>query len=585
QGATPVVGDAAVVPLSSPTIPQALRDATNAAFGGAAQALIIDKRFVELGPRRQQVDRSYLDFAIGMEADVSQDTHYSLTYRYANNRVVSIENDRIDRNKLTAALDPALCQTSPGCVPGDIFAYGGLAPDVLDYIKIDEIKRRLTVQEHEISARASHDMKFDNGASGSLAAGLDLKRTVFADLDLTPDNVAPIGQFNVNSNKAHLDVMDAFTEVDMPVLHRSAVGDVDATLAARATISPTFDPAVNFEAGVNWRPAPGVMAFTRQHIGRRTPTIADLFLIGTSVEAFYTDPCDSPTSPVVIDNCASAGPLGVPAGFMQTDLVASQTTYGNPQAKSEKIRSSAYGLTLTPTDMFTDLPGRLQITGTWLDYLIDNAISTSKNPLVACYGSISLSDPACGLNPTTGAPVIVRDPVSHRVISTDAIIDNTGYMRWQGLDLELRYAYEPLDLGPIDRLWVNVLHTYTYRVVTGFSDGARTRIDGRARDPHHRTLFTLGAEGGRLGLALFGNRRGRALTSDVDIPEAHISPAFYLDASARLNFDANTYVQFGVQNLTNTEPEITAYNRVGNFAPEYYDPVGRRFSLTFRTEF
>ncbi len=585
QGSAPHVGDAAVVPLTSPTIPQALRDATIAAFGGAAQALIIDKRFTELGPRRQQVDRSYLDFAFGFEADASENTHYSLTYRYANNRVVSIENDRLDRNRLTAALDPAICQNTPGCVLGDIFAYGGLAPEVIDFVKIDELKRRLTVQEHEISARASHDMKFANGASGSLAAGLDLKRTILADLDLSPNDVTPIGQFNINSSKAHLDVLDAFVEANMPVLHRSVIGDLDATIAARATLSPTFDPAVNIEGGVDWRPASGVLLFTRQHVGRRTPTIADLFTIGTTVEAFFSDPCNDPKSQVVIDNCASAGPLGVPAGFAQNNLIASQTTYGNPQAKSEKIRSSVYGLTLTPTDMFTDMPGRLQITGMWLDYRIDDAVAQSASPVGDCYESINLSSPTCSVNTITGAPAIVRDPVSHQIISIDGVLENIGYVRWQGLDLELRYAYKPLDLGPIDRLWVNVLHTYTHRVVTGFSEGDRFRIDGLARDPHHRTLFTLGVEGGNLGLALFGNRRGRAMTTDIDIPETHISSAFYLDASARFSFDANTYVQFGVQNLTDTKPEITAFNTVGNFAPEYYDPVGRRFSLTFRTEF
>jgi outer membrane receptor protein involved in Fe transport len=240
---------------------------------------------------------------------------------------------------------------------------------------------------------------------------------------------------------------------------------------------------------------------------------------------------------------------------------------------------------VSPTELFPAVPGRLEVTATWLDFDIDNAVATSANVLVACYSSPDFSDPACQTNPRTGKPGIIRDPVTRQITSYSSVLSNTGHYSWRGLDLEMRYAMQPERLSFIDSIWLSALHTYTNRVQIASGAGDVIRLDGRVAYPHHRTLLSAGVDIGQWAIVAYGNRRGRAVTLVSDRPEATVSPVFYLDATVRFDVTDRAYIQASVQNLTDRTPEITAFNDVGNFAPEFYDPIGRRFSLSARLSF
>jgi outer membrane receptor protein involved in Fe transport len=589
RGVDPFAGDAAVIPLDNPFLPQSIRDIAQANFGSDAASLIFERRYAELGPRRSDIDRRAIDFAAGVERDDGNGRSFSLSYRYGRNTASIRDNARIDANRLRTALDATACATTAGCALVDFFGAAGISEDALGYIAIPELRRKLTIREHEIAAAGALDLEFGGDREGRFAAGLEFRRISFADRDLTPPGAAPIGYFRGETLDADLETYDAYVQFDADLLRPSGFpGELDGSFAARLTGSSQHDAIFNFEAGLEWRAAPGVTLFTRRHFGERAPDIIELFSQGPAVEQTFVDPCGLPSSrrsAAVEANCASDGPLGVGPGFVQTEPLATVTIFGNPALRPERVTSAVYGLSLAPEEWAPSLQGRLELSAAWYDFKITDAVSTEELPLGACYASDDFSAPVCGVNPRTGAPSIVRDPVTRQIESFDIFLQNEAAFEWRGLDLEFRYAGEPAFPPFADSVWISALHTYTDRVISDAGTGERRRLEGLIDFPRHRTLATFGVKAGAWTFVAYASRRGRALTIRTDEPEARIPAAFYLDLTARLNLNDLTYLQAGVQNVTDFEPAITAYNEFGNFAAEFYDPIGRRYVAAFRVRF
>jgi len=588
RGVDPVAGDAAVIPLTNPFLPQSIIDAAQSAFGPDASSVVFEHRFAEIGPRRQKIDRRNFNVATGVSRRSDDDRAFSLTYRYGRTHTTSREADRVDQKKLAIALDPVACAATPGCALADFFTAPGLSKSTLDFITIPEIARDLTIEEHEVDVNVSIPTPIGDEDGGRFSTGFELRRQTFSDRDHTPAGTAPIGYIGGSNTKASFQSLDAFAEFDSPKMNVDQIpGEIGASLAVRLAYSSNFDIAMNFEAGVDWRPAAGVAVFTRQHFGDRTPEIIELYSIDSTLETAFADPCAADAADqteIVKANCASAGPLGVGAGFVQTSPLASSTFYGNPDLDPERVRSGAYGISLSPTELFEEIPGRMEFTATWLDFKISNLISDRSDTLLDCYSSPGFSAQNCLTNPRTGLPSFLRDPASRQIVYYDNILLNGGDLRWRGLDLEMRYAIQPERLAFADSIWVSILHTYTNDVVET-RNGTSQQMAGMIDYPHHRTLASAGLEFGRWSFVAYANRRGKALTSRRMRPEAHVPAALYLDLTSRFEVTESAYVQIGVKNLMDRKPDITAFNDIGNFAPEFYDPIGRRYSLNFRMNF
>jgi iron complex outermembrane receptor protein len=589
RGVDPLAGDAAVIPVDNPFLPQSIRDIAQSAYGADVRSLVFDHRYAELGPRRSDVDRRSIDIAAGLEIDGGEGRAITASYRYGRNLSVTRDNARVDAGRLRVALDAPLCAATPGCAPVDFFTTPEISEDALQFVTIPELRREVTISEHEISAAGAVDFDFGGDREGRFAAGAEFRRTSLADRDLTPPGAAPVGYFQGETIDESLETYDAYAQFDADLFNLEGFpGGFDGSMALRLTGSSQHDTVFNFEAGANWRPAPGITFFTRQHVGERAPDVIELFSLGPITEQSFFDPCGqipSAQSPAVQANCAGAGPLGVGPGFTQTQSLATVTIYGNPALRPERVRSAVYGLSLSPGDWFDALPGRMELTAAWHDFEIADAVSATETPLAECYASPGLSSPACGVNPRTGLPAIVRDPVTRQIEAFDIFLRNEAAFEWRGLDLEFRFAGEPDFIPFADLIWISALHTYTHRVLSDAGAGEPSRLEGLIDYPRHRTLASAGADVGDWSFVAYATRRGRALTIRTSDPEARIPSAFYLDLTARLNLNDQTYIQAGVQNITDLEPTITAYNDFGNFAAEYYDPIGRRYVLSFRTRF
>ena len=589
RGGDPVTGDAAVIPLDNPTLPQSIRDLVAATYGASARAVVFEHRFAELGPRRLRVDRLYHDARAGLEFEAANSASVSFLYRFASNRTTSRERDRIDLQKLKIALDPAACAAAENCRLADFFSVPFLSAATLDFIRTPELRHVSRLNQHEISGAASMPVGLDDDFEGRFRAGFELKRLALDTRGGALEGVIPIGRISEQDVHAVEKKLDVFAEIETPIARfQSAPGDVDASLAARLSQSSVSGTSVNVEGGVDWRPIEGVQLFTRQAVGRRAPNIVELYSASSALEQAFRDPCALPaalSTATIIANCSSDGPLGVGPGFEQTNALATMTNRGNPELTPEKIRSAAYGVSLTPTDFTSLVPGRLQLSATWLSFRVEDAASTRSDALRACFDTPGLSSPLCGSDPLTGEPLIKRDPVTRQIVAYGAVLLNEGALNWRGLDLEAKYATRPAVAPIFDEIWFSALHTYADRVSISLDGGPPDRQDGLIKFPKHRTLVSVGADAGRWSFAAFGTRRGAALTARSSRPEARVPAAFYLDTTIRYDLTEQAYFQASVHNMTDKKPEITAFNDVGNFAPEFYDPIGRRYSVAVRLSF
>lgn len=588
-GVDPLTGDAAVIPLDNPTVPGPIRQLIFDEYGASAKAILFDHRYKELGHRRQNVRRKYVDFRAGVDFGTSVDRLLTLSYRYGLSGATERQVKRIDRDKLLTALDVDVCVATPECALADFFNPDGLSAETINFISAPELRRKVSLTEHEVTAHFRKSIDAGLPEIGSFHAGIELKRAMLADRDLTPSGMALIGSYSTNDVHRSLETADAFGGVELPLLRRKGFpGSLDASIISRIAISSAYAAAPNFEGALTWRPVEGVALFTRQHVGRRTPNIIELFNIGQSTEHTLTDPCASggkPLEPNVAANCASGAPFGVPPGYDQVSYLARYTFFGNPDLESENVHTRVFGLAITPTDMIEVAPGRLEIAANWLDYRIKNAITGQNDPVNDCFASLDLSSPACALNPRTGNPGIVRDPSSGKVVAVEALLSNSGEFAWRGLDTELHYTLEPAGLGPIDRLWLNGVHSFAERVVHSAQAGIPIKLDGLVQFPRHRSLISAGVEAGPFDFAAFVHRRGKVITRRTQEPAAQISAITYIDVSLRYALDNGALVQVGVENATNREPPIAAFSDLANTYPQYYDIAGRRYSVSVHMKF
>lgn len=589
QGPDSLSGEAARIPLSNPSLPQSIIDYVNSVYGGAASEIVYDHRYTELGPRIADIRRRSLDIAAGAEFGDEDSLRFSATYRYGVNDVSSTDHNRIDVAKTKIALDPVACAVAAGCAPVDYFTGPEVSDAALDFISIPEIERKLVFDEHEVALAASSLIDFGDAHSLAFSAGAEFRRTAFTDDDGIPAGVLPAGVLTGGNSDGALTTTDLFTGIEADLFKENDFpGGVSVALAWRLTESSAFQTASNFEASIDWRPTPGLSLYARRHIGARPPDVIELYYRDAPRYLSFSDPCSGPPgskSATRLANCSSAGVFGVPSGFMQTAPLASTAIIGNSTLGNEKNRSTVLGISLAPSAMFDDFPGRLEFNAAWIDIEIEDRIEGSETQLLECYESVGFSSPACWIDRGKSEPAIIRDATTRQIIRYDQALQNNGSIEWRGLDLEMRYSIEPENEFLADRVWVNLLHTYTDRVVTRNEVFGADRLDGLLRYPHHRTLATLGADFGDLSLVAYANRRGKALTARVDRAEARVPAATYIDLTGQYRIGEDSFIQLAVRNLTDRQPDITAFNEVGNFAPEFYDPIGRRFSISVRGRF
>ncbi len=586
-----LTGEALSIPIDHSTAPAPLVQQLTDYYGETPDNIVLARRFVEAGPRQDDLNRYYTELLAGAKLGDQERGYLSLSYRFGRAHLSFTQKNRVSAERVQLTLDESACPQTPGCVLVNYFDPGGVTEEAVDFVTVPFVKSHLNLEEHVASVEAGRAIGNILPEDIFAKIGIDYKYTSLRSTELSPSDVTAIGLPRRNNFRGELETVDFTAALDLPVLREApGVGELDVAVNYRFTASSVFDSISNIETAADWRPVGGVKLYVHHMDGRRPPNIAELYSKEATWAFRIPDPCAvdlSSASSTLAENCLSDHRLGVGDDFMNLGGVVNSGNHGNPALESEKAKSLSFGALVSPGEFIADFPGRLEMSATWRMYRVSNLIAAHYTGLRDCYDSVDFSDISCGDNSLTGEPIIARDPATKQLVSYDSILLNKDQsMLWRGLDLELRYAYEPFASGLLDRIWVNAFHTYTDKVEVSAPGRDPVRLDGMSVYPRHVTIVSAGAERGRFGLEAHATRRAKIKADAFDIPETNAPAVTYVGATLRFNPTDDLMLKFNVENIADREPPLVAhYPPTSNTLPSYYDVIGRRFTLSARVRF
>ncbi|HRH87620.1 MAG TPA: TonB-dependent receptor [Rubrivivax sp.] len=211
-------------------------------------------------------------------------------------------------------------------------------------------------------------------------------------------------------------ILAFFGELNVPI-----VKTLDGGVALRWDDYSDFGSTTNWKANLRWQPAQQWLVRGSYGTGFRAPTLMDLYdpqVLQSSSQ--FTDPVTG-----------------------QQNLQVNEYTGGNPNLEPETSKQWSAGLVFQPV-------AQLAIGVDYFNIEVDNVISKPSTQEIVTQNALG--------NPLY-AGLVVRDPLTGQIQSTQATLANTGTMTAQGVDIDIRYRDR---LGP-GVLAVGLNSTYYFK--------------------------------------------------------------------------------------------------------------------------
>ena len=578
-------GDAIVVPANHPDAPAGLLAAAEAIAGEPISDFLLDRRFVELGPRRRDINRRSFQVAGGIEGSLGGGWKYDVSYQYGANRTFDTAIGLADVDRLQTAIDASACALVAGCSPINIFAPSTITPSQAAFILADPRERIIKTREQIGQVRFSGPIYELRGEEGFITAGLEHRRERFEDEFLTASTAGVHGEFFIPGAFGKVALTEAYINANLPIL-------VDVPWARflefggayRLTIRQGINEFSNFSGSARWSPIEGLEFYAQAFHGGRSPNVMEQFAAGPDIFTSFGDPCDTSNGPLsgeVAVNCADPGPLGAGGpGFVQDNALAFSERSGNPQLRQETVNSRLFGASVDVHALAPVLPGIMTISADWRRHRVtDVAVSLGFFEILErCYASTGLLDVTCGQNPVTGNRFIQRDILTRQIVEVESTLFNGGEILTSGLDARLQYLLD-IDGPPLlETIALDVLYTYIHRIRSeGFRDDMETISEGLVPFPRHQIHATASIGTDELKSVWTVRRRGSAASfRDIADPAYQAPAVTYVDTAIQWRAGGNAILYAGVENLFNRDVPIVA-GAPNGFYFEHYDPIGRRF--------
>ncbi len=441
------------VEVDNPFITQELSDVFQLldenGTGGAANDgivnLTINRRLVELGPRRNQDTRNAFRALFGIEGSFN-DTDYNAYYSYTRSDNTQIQIGNASRS---AFADGILSGSGPGGDP-ILNPFGqNISPEGVEFLDIATTNTEAT-ELSVFGATLNRDL-FDLSA-GPVAALIGTEwRSSSVDFD--PDEsllTGDVAGFNsITPAKGEIDVWELFAEFSVPLLaEKTGIKALNATGAYRYS---DYDLAqtggVNtFLFGLDWQVNDSLAFGSQFQRAIRAPSVGEAFGGQRLFPVGAVDPCALPGAATDTTVRALCEAKGVPSALVGDASIQPNAQIpglfgGNPDLNEEESDTFTLSAIITPEA----LPN-LRVSIDYFDISIDDAIDVSggsvNNVLDLCYKQIQdLNSAACrasGRNSSTGV-IDTQNPVG-------VFNANVGSLDTSGVDLQVSYAWD-LDFG------------------------------------------------------------------------------------------------------------------------------------------
>jgi outer membrane receptor protein involved in Fe transport len=486
---TPYAG----IPITSPFVPQAIRDA---AIAAGTDVIQFRRRSVDIFSRSNRNDRDFWRGVVGVKGDFSPKWHYDVYYEhsqsrdhtqagaiYAPNYGAALSNELVDGQVVCS--DPVA--RAAGCVPLNIFGYNTVTPAAAKFLQTYTGPSRTValndgsggsvnlvngapvtydylakVYQDVVSAQVSGELFSLWAKPWSLAAGAEYRRErsrevfdPFTQLGLSSGN-------QISNTIGSIGVKEAFAELVAPIAaDRPGIKYFGLGAAARYADYTTSGGVWSYKVDAQYAPISDIRFNVGYARATRAPNIGELFSAISQTFPAITDPCDRGGGK---GDGATLGPLpakcasipGISAtnaagGFAYTTSqiqTIDGLTGGNRALKPEKADTFTAGVVITPAAIrnFSLKVDYYRIKVKDAIGIIGQQVSVSQ-----CFIS---GDPLFCNN-------VIRNSAGY-ITRVNGINLNTGSYLVEGLDTQFDYRTRADFLGEGGALAANVFWNHSF---------------------------------------------------------------------------------------------------------------------------
>ena len=611
----PQVPNAAVVAAMQPA---------NCAVGNTQEVTLnISRRLVENGPRINDFDNTTSQWTAGVKGSLPflDSWSYDAYLQQGTSSQLSTRVNWGSSSKLQQALRsvaPGACTvTTGGCVPINVFgAAGSVTPAMLGFFNqtaIQSTSVTQTVKSLSVNGDLGVVKSPFSKAPMSLALGIEDRVMSAGNLSDGPSQIngevlgtgAPLPD-----RTGKVSLKEGFIETIIPLAGGlTGINSLNLEGGYRDSKFKTLAGTQNYGSwkyGVDYSPIKGLRLRAMQQRATRSPNINELYApIVSGLSNRPVDPCQ-----LALINAAQANTAGTLSNLcLVTGVPLSQfgnvpapaagqisnTGGGNPNLTPEEADTTTIGFVWEPTFV----PG-LSVTVDYYKIEIAKAVSnaTTNQVLDGCYTAalnpgFNAGNPFCGLiarNVTTGslngAPGVITQTSNLGAVDTD------------GYDIGVSYRLNMQSWGRVD-LGLQATHV----IKNGFQSlpsvariecvglngpdcgGPTNKTKWSQRTTWSMGDFTAGYNWRYLG-------KSTVQGAPATLPQfASIKAYNYVDLNFAWQATKNLRASLAINNAGDLQPPILGANvgttptNSGNTFPQWYDVVGRAYSLTATLRF
>jgi iron complex outermembrane receptor protein len=625
---TGTAGSTFNVPIGNPFIPAAARQQLCARRGIPAAScvegnptlvpLLINRRFVELGPRYFDFDTTTKQATLGIRGVLPLDWAYDAYWSRGNADQTGMRRNWGSQSRVVQALNAlsttACVNPANGCVPLNVFgAAGSITPAQLGFINLSA-QMRQAVRQDVGAVSFSGDLGsrlVSPFAAQPITMALSIEQRKL--LAYTESDAALQVQGEVLGNGATtpdrsgvFKLREYAIELLVPLVKdKPLMRELNLELGYRQTNFATSGKSNDYgswKAGGEWAPLQSLRFRGMVQKATRAPNVNELFApVVTGVASLAVDPCQgnrinqaASNTPGTLSNlCRLTGvpQAGIGSLPAPSSATISQQSGGNPALGPEQGKTKTLGFVWEPALT-------LALTVDYYKIDIDNAISSpaTTDILDGCY-STSLNP---GLVQNAMCGLIGRNTINGTFNGVEAkgvqtALSNLGTQNTSGIDVNLAYRLSPGAFG-VDAKFGSIELSGGFNQVRSFRfRPTPTSIDRNClgfysvacggpnykRKFNQRTTWTAGAWSAGYNWRYVGAVSEEPGGTDFLPAFARIPAYNYVDMNVGWNVSKMLRLNLSVNNVANKQAPIvggsigTAATNSGNTFPQYYDALGR----------
>ncbi|MEF9930217.1 MAG: TonB-dependent receptor [Massilia sp.] len=595
------------ITFENPLLSNAWRQTLGLNAPGDTADLVIFRRNVEGGGRRDDLNHTSYRGVVGVKGDVGN-WKYDVFAQVGKVRYAETYFNDFSVARSARALDVVpgangapVCRSTlngidPNCVPYNIWSLGGITKEALTYLQTPGFQRgstSQTVQGVNLSTDlGEYGLKLPTSTEGiGLALGWEHRTEKLSlDNDAAFESGDLAGQGGPTKNvSGQFSVRDYYAETRIPILQKQPFADqLNVTASYRKSDYSTGQKTSSYGAGIEWAPIKEAkFRFSYQRAARAANVVELYTPAGLGLYDMSSDPCAGETPTATLAQCARTGVTAAQYGNIVDSPAQqyNQITGGNTNLAPEESDSYTLGLVLTPTR-------NTSVTIDAFDMKVNGIIGglPATTSLESC---LATGDP-------TFCSLITRDRLgtlwaleTAQIVATN---QNLGMASTKGIDLGANWNTK---LGAWGSLNLSLMGTYLKEFKQQDLPGGDTRDCAGLHGPtcgvplpkwRHKVRAVWGTpwNGVELG-ATWRYVRGVDLDTESEPADASLGARNYLDLVGSWQINRNFTLRAGMNNALDKDPPLSgvvaAVYGNGNTYPQVYDAMGRHIFLNLTAKF